>query len=395
MPDLDSLLHKVEQTIEKVLVAINNIFNNESKGSIDTIEEVNTNSWGFKLHSLLISKEQKMNYLTMLQVKLEQGLEVDRALTVVEEQVGKFYPTSKRNLQKMYRNIRIAWQSDSQDPTLANTMRPYLSDVDIMILESAPSNIAGLKMIQANAKKAASNNQTIMMAALAPLGYFGAILAMVNFMHEKVVMASIRIVWNAGQTLRGSLKALYEINEFILNYQILIVPVVLGVFVGYAVTMPTFIGRWRTVVESIPVIGLPYKAYRANSSVAFLQTLSTLIVSGMPMERVLSVIIERANPFLKYEVRQIKDTFDLTGRISESLKTKLFDNNTLFLLAIYLEAKDPSKHIQSISNEIQTHQGKVMKFLAMIINVGGLTLVAAYLGLFASGTVSVTDYLTK
>lgn len=395
MRDLASIKHKAEQAVETITSAINGIFNSGSSSSLDSIEEVDTSSWRFKLHRLFISKEQKMNFLAMLQVKLEQGLEVDRALTVVEEQVKKFYPTSKRNLQKMYRNIRVSWQSDMQDPTLANTMRPYLSDVDVMILESAPSNIAGLKMIQVNAKKAASNNQTIMMAALAPLGYFGAILAMVNFMHEKVVMASIRIVWNAGQTLRGSLKALYEINEFILNFQILIVPVVLAVFVSYAVTMPTFVGRWRTAIESIPVIGLPYKAYRANSSVAFLQTLSTLIGSGLPMERVLSVIIERANPFLKYEVRQIKDTFDLTGRISESLKTKLFDKNTLFLLAIYLEAKDPSKHIQSISNEIQTHQGKVMKVLAMIINVGGLTLIAAYLGLFASGTVSVTDYLTK
>lgn len=216
---------------------------------------------------------------------------------------------------------------------------------------------------------------------------------MANGLHNSVVVDSANIVISAGYRLKGSLLALMNINEFMLSTQWLIIPAITSITIAYFASLPLFRGEPRVTVESIPLIGLPYKTHRANTSIAFLQTMGVLVNSGMSMESILSLIEKRSTPFLKHEVRQIIDTFELTGRISDSLNTKLFSKDILYLLSIYLQSKNPSKELPLIANQIQQRQNLVIKALAIAINIGGMVVLGIYLGLFSAGMFSVTEYL--
>ncbi len=355
---------------------------------------VNTSSLTFKLHRLFLSKKDIIEYLKILQTKLEQKQDIANTLELMDRQLKRFYPTGKASKKKFYRNVLTMWE-DHNEPTLVNVLKPYLTDIEAMILESAESNADGIRLIVENHEKSSANRMMVVVAALSPLFYIGAIFGMANSLHEGIVVDSANIVTDAGYALKGSLQAIVGINETLLAVQWLVLPVTVSITIGYYISMPLFFGELRLLVEKIPLIGLPYKANRANTSVAFLQTLGALVKSGMAMESILTVIQKRSSPFLKHEVSQIKETFELRGRIGDSLETKLFSKDILYLLSIYLQSNEPSREIPIIAEKIQVRQDMTMKALAIGINLVGMIVLAIYLALFSAGLFSVTDYLLK
>ncbi|WP_390240796.1 type II secretion system F family protein [Vibrio sp. R78045] len=387
----------ISDSIQKLEVFLKNSLSLEDTQYDDQkYKKLDTSSIFFKFQAFFVSKKVVINYLTMLLTKIEQGKDIASSIELLSDKVNSHYPKGKKNgLKRFYLNVLRIWNSDTQDPTLANVLSPYLSEIDIMILESAPTSQQGIRMIIDNYNSQSTNMTLILSAAASPVFYMSAIFAMINWMHPKVVVPQVRLVRNNGHELEGILLALNSFNESVLANQVVIIPTLISLGIFYLTTISRLKGTPRAVIELIPIFGIPFKSYRANSSVAFLQTLATLTKAGQSLDAVLSVMVKKASPFLSYEVKNIKETFELTGAISQSLNTNLFSVDTQFLLKVYLDAKDPSKHMVGISTEIKNHEGLKMKALAIGINVTGMVVLVMYLGLFIGGLFTVGEYLSK
>lgn len=345
-----------------------------------------------RLISTLVSKQTVMEYMTEIteQSAIEQNFE--DATKTLQQVVNKHFGNDflKKPRCWFYSDIR---KSYSKQPDLAKALIPYVSSADKLILSSGMKDIDAIKMVLDSNKNANAIRAILIKASLAPLGYFVAILALINVFDGGIVATMIQLISTQGKLPEGELAILLGIHDFVINGQTMIIPCVIAIVALYGWAVPCLKGKPRKIIESIPVVRIPFTVYRLIMASLVLKTLATLFQAGMPAQRAFKKIIEGSDPFIKQKVEEMFSVFKVTGRTSDAFNNDLFVKEVRYTLDIYMSARNPDKHMNAIAAKIEDSVLRKMTTVARGVNVSGLILIATYIAIFVLANMSLSNYL--
>ncbi|ELP5729334.1 type II secretion system F family protein [Vibrio vulnificus] len=342
--------------------------------------------------SMLISRQTVMEYMREIteQSAIEQNFE--DATKTLQQVSNKHFGNDflKKPRCWFYSDIRKAY---NKQPDLAKALTPYVSSADKLILNSGMKDIEAIKMVLDSNKNANAIQAILIKASLAPLGYFIAILGLINAFDGGIVATMIQLIGSQGKIPEGELALLLGIHDFVINGQTMLIPFVIAIIALYSWAVPCLKGKPRAVIESIPIVRIPFTVYRLIMASLVLKTLATLFQAGMPAQRAFKKIIEGSDPFIKQKVEEMFSVFKITGRTSDAFNNDLFGKEVRYTLDIYMSARNPDKHMNTIATKIEDSVLRKMTTVARGVNVSGLTLIATYIAIFVLANMSLSSYL--
>lgn len=344
------------------------------------------------LTKILLPKKEVYDYIRFVIVLSQQRQENLKIVQSLADRRLAHFQAPNHPVQRFYNDIRDSFVQ-SASPSLADSLSPYLNDVEKMVVQSSDDIIDALKTIIDNSEKSNQMQKKVIGAAIMPVIYLLAIVLLINATNDGLIGMLIEMVEKSGKEPQGSLAAIRNINELVIQYQPLALPSIAGGFIAYAYWLPRAKGNAREIIERVPLFGIPFAIHRDLSAAAFLNILSALFKAGRPVKEALPLIHSNASMYLREQIQAIEYQFSFTGKIGDSMQCALFKSKVKYLLSIYLTSDNATKHMASVSQQIEKQVDSKTGVVAKVVNLAGIVLVAAYILLLVFANMSMSNYL--
>ena len=212
-------------------------------------------------------------------------------------------------------------------------------------------------------------------------------ILIVGFLMAYVVPQVVAVFDDIGEELPGLTLGLITISDFVVNYGIYVIFIVIALFIGIKVMLqqPAHQERYHRLLLKLPLI---QKLVRGLNTALFTRTFSILSGSGVAVLESMTISAQVVvNLPLRNAILAAADRVREGGSISKSLESsKLFPPITLQLIASGENSGKLEEMLQRASSQLEREQVTLIAFIVgimepIIISVMGLMVLLIVLGI--------------
>lgn len=245
--------------------------------------------------------------------------------------------------------------------------------------------------IQAVGDKARQMREAVIYA----VGYPVFMLILVSFV---LWTFGVNLIQNMRKTapprVLAAMGGVADLSDFISNWGITVIVVMVLIGILIAATLPYWKGRVRSKLDMFP----PWSWYRILQGSGFLLGLSALLGAQVPLKRALEILEEQGNPWIRERINSARQEV-LRGRnLGEALRAGRYnfpDPGVAIDLEILSERADVGSVIEQVTEEWIRDQIDVLKAQALVARNLGLVVVGAVIAWTMMSIFNVVGELSK
>lgn len=193
-------------------------------------------------------------------------------------------------------------------------------------------------------------------------------IAIVIFMMTSIVPQVVSVFEDTGQDLPGLTISLIVMSDFVVDYGMLMLVVVIGLFVGFQVllTKPAFVMKYHMFLFRLPII---QRLVRGLNAALFTRTFSILTGSGVTVLEAMKISAKVvANLPMRKAILQATDRVREGSGIKNALEhSKLFPPMTLQLIASGENSGKLEEMLERASVQLEREQVTLIAYIVGIL----------------------------
>lgn len=193
-------------------------------------------------------------------------------------------------------------------------------------------------------------------------------IAIVIFMMTSIVPQVVSVFEDTGQDLPGLTISLIVMSDFVVDYGMLMLLVVIGLFVGFQVllTKPAFVMKYHMFLFRLPII---QRLVRGLNAALFTRTFSILTGSGVTVLEAMKISAKVvANLPMRKAILQATDRVREGSGIKNALEqSKLFPPMTLQLIASGENSGKLEEMLERASVQLEREQVTLIAYIVGIL----------------------------
>lgn len=286
--------------------------------------------------------------------------------------------------------LREWFLKDRAGISLSEAMEGWVPTAELYMIragEESGTLAKSLAAIQAMGERAKEMKAAVTYAVAYPV-------FMIILLSFVLWMFGVQLIQNMKKTappkVMEAMSGVAAVSDFIANWGLLTLALIVALFVFIAVTLPYWRGPLRAKFDMFP----PWSWYRILQGSAFLLGMSALLGAQVPLKRSLEILEEQATPWLRERIYAARQEV-LRGRnLGEALRSNNYnfpDPGVAVDLEILSERADVGSVIEQVTNEWIRDQIDELKSQAAIARNVGLIAVG---GVIAWSMQSVFNVVT-
>ena len=331
--------------------------------------------------SRLLSRSELLQFTKDLGYLLKSGLPLDRALNVIGRSV------EKGNLKALAQELEDALRGGK---SLSDAMASRRKDFSELYVNMVRVGEVGGVLPQVMTKlaqfeeRAEETKKFIISSAIYP-----SILVMVGIISVLVIMGFVvprfaSIFRGLGQDIPFATQILISVSAFLQQWWWVLVLAMAVLFLSLRYAAHTSIGRLKLhkLAISVPLIGSLISEIQVSH---FARTLGTLLLSGVPLLKSLSIVREVVgNQIIRTSVQKIYEKVKEGRRISSLMKEmKVFPEMAIQLVSVGEETGRMGEMLVEIAEELDNKIQAKIKFYLTLLE----PLTILFMGLIIGGIV--------
>ncbi len=314
-----------------------------------------------------------------------------------------------RSLDRLYQNmtemgkypqrpsaiaLREWFLKDRAGISLSQAMEGWIPDGELYMIragEESGTLAKALNSIQVMGKRGREMREAVTYA----IGYPTFITLLVGFVIWTFginLIANMRA--NAPQNVVDSLGMIVPFSDFIGDWGLYIVALIVIICITISVTMPYWRGQTRSKFDMYP----PWSWYRVLQGSSFLLGLSSLLGSQVPLKRSLEILEEQGSPWIKERINAARQGVLRGQNLGEALrlsKMNFPEPGVAIDLEILSDRADVGAVIEQVADEWMQEQVDAMKMQAVFIRNAGMAIVGSIIAWAMMSIFSVVGELSK
>jgi type II secretory pathway component PulF len=327
--------------------------------------------------------------------KLEGMLKMNEALS---RSLDRLYMNVSEMGKYPHRPAAVALREwflkDRAGDTLSQGMAGWVPASELYMIragEESGTLSKAFASIQTMGERARQMRAAVSYAITYPL-FMMALLSFVLWMFGVNLIQNMRAT--APPAVMKEMASVGMVSDFIRDWGIVTVGVILTIIMVIAVTLPIWRGPLRSRFDMYP----PWSWYRVLQGSGFLLGLSSLLGAQVPLKRALEILEEQSTPWMKERVASARQEV-LRGRnLGEALRYGGYnfpDPNVAIDLEILSERADVGGVIESITSEWIRDQIDELNGQAAISRNVGMALVGITIAWAMSSVFNVVTVVSK
>ena len=225
-----------------------------------------------------------------------------------------------------------------------------------------------------------------------PLFVLFIAVAVVAVLMIKVVPTFTAIFDSMGGELPGVTKALIAISNFFIHYWMILVAIIAAVIIFYKVYGNTEEGRMNFAkwILKVPILG---NIQELNAASEFANTMSTMLASGLPMTRAISITAKTmSNYFMSTETGKLAVKLEEGRGLGQSMREANFMPDILVdMVAVGEETGEMEKTLNTIAKYYDAELDMAIAnalaklepaLLVGLAGIAGFIVIAIYMAMF-------------
>lgn len=335
------------------------------------------------------NKETFYNELSLL---LNSGVDVDKALDIILEQLKN---DKEKDIITQIKNNLIAGKSFSESIEMVEGFSPY-EFYSIQIGEETGKLEMVLTQLATFYKRKLKQRRQVMNALSYPIIVVITAFAAVGFMMKFVVPIFSEVFKRFQGELPGITRNVIAVSDFVTSYFLLILLIIVGIvalIIAYKKT-PTYRKYSALLLLKIPIFGsLTQKIYTAR----FCHSMALLVTAKVPMLRAIE-LVEKIIGFYPYEqaLSEIREGILKGNYLFQTMeKYPIFDRKMVALVKVAEEVNKmdvvfnelSSQYTEEVENSVSIMSNLLEPLLIIVVGLlVGVILIAMYLPLFQLST---------
>ncbi len=209
---------------------------------------------------------------------------------------------------------------DRAGDTLSEAMNGWIPSAELYMIRAGEESgqVANSLLAIMHVGDAAQRMRAAIISAISYPLFMGALLGGVFWLFGVNLVANMRKA--APAKVMESMGSIAAVSDFVMNYGIFMIVLVILIIVGVSASMPYWRGPTRVKFDRFP----PYSWFRIWQGSAFLLGLSALLKAQVPLKRSVEILEEEGNPWLRERLRSAREEI-LRGRnLGEALRAGNF-----------------------------------------------------------------------
>jgi general secretion pathway protein F len=359
------------------------LFTLESQGLVllRWLDGGHTRKFFSRRSSRLLSRSELLQFTRDLGYLLKSGLPLDRALHVIGRSV------EKGNLKSLAQELEDALRGGK---SLSDAMTSRRKDFSELYVNMVRVGEVGGVLPQVMAKlaqfeeRAEETKKFIISSAIYP-----SILVVVGIISVLVIMGFVvprfaNIFIGLGQEIPFTTQILISVSAFLQQWWWVLVLTMAVLFLSLKYAARTSVGRLKLdkFAISVPLIGSLIREIQVGH---FARTLGTLLSSGVPLLKSLSIVREVVgNQIMRTSVRRIYEKVKEGRKISSLMKEmKVFPEMAIQLVSVGEETGRMGEMLVEIAEELDNKIQAKIKFYLTLLE----PLTILFMGLIIGGIV--------
>ena len=225
-----------------------------------------------------------------------------------------------------------------------------------------------------------------------PLFVLAIAVGVVAVLMIKVVPTFTAIFDSMGGELPGITRALIAISNFFIHYWMILVAIIAAVIIFYKVYGATEEGRMNFAkwILKVPILG---NIQELNAASEFANTLATMLASGLPMTRAISITAKTmSNYFMSTEVGKLAVKLEEGHALGQSMREANFMPDILVdMVAVGEETGEMEKTLNTIAKYYDAELDMAIAsalaklepaLLVGLAGIAGFIVIAIYMAMF-------------
>ena len=345
-------------------------------------EEKERKKFNISIPFLKVSSTEKIMAVRNLQVMIASGLSLVRSLDILSNQ------TRSKKLKKALLDIE---EEIKKGKSFSEALIKYPNIFSelfrnmVKIGEEAGTLEEVLRILSLQMEKEKELKSRVKGAMIYPLVIIGAMIGIGVLMLVVVLPGLSKLFIELGVELPATTNFIINLSKFLTEkWYLAISGVFCFVVVAYLI-VKTKKGKWAidTVLLKMPVIS---SVVKKSNSAAIIRTLSSLIISGVPIVRSLEVISRTLkNVHFKKSIEQAAEQVKKGEKLSDTLKPykNIFAFGTIEMIEVGEETGKTSEILSKLANFFEEQVSNMTKNLVSIIEPILMIIVGAAVGFFA------------
>jgi type II secretory pathway component PulF len=289
--------------------------------------------------------------------------------------------------------LREWLQKDRAGETLSEAMNGWMPSADLYMIRAGEESgqVSNALLAIMHVGDSAQRMRTAIISAVSYPVFMMLLLAGVFWLFGVNLVQNMRKA--APPKVMEAMGGIAGVSDFIMNYGIVVVIVVAGLFFLVAGSMPFWRGKWRVEFDKYP----PWAWYRIWQGSAFLLGLSALLRAQVPLKRAVEILEEEGTPWLRERLRSAREEI-LRGRnLGEALRSGGYnfpDPTVVLDLEILSERSDVGQVIDAVTKEWIEEQIDVLNAQSAAVRTGGLICVGGVISWAMLSILRITTILS-
>jgi general secretion pathway protein F len=316
-------------------------------------------------HSRLLTSNELLQFTKDLGYLLKSGLPLDRALKVIGRSVNK------GNLKSLAQEFEDALRGGK---SLSDAMASRQKDFGELYVNMVRVGEVGgvlpdvMEKLAQFQERAEETKKFVISSAIYP-----SILLMVGILSVLVIMGFVvprfaDIFRGLGQKIPFATQALISVSALLQQWWWVLLIIMIILFLCLRYVAHTSAGRLKIdkLAIRLPVVGALIREIQVSH---FARTLGTLIISGVPLLKSLTIVREVVrNQIIKASVQRIYEKVKEGKKISSLMKeVKIFPEMAVQLVSVGEETGRMGEMLVEIAEELDNKiQGKIKFYLTLL-----------------------------
>jgi len=261
----------------------------------------------------VLSTNQRLHLYSQLHLYLKNNHKLDVALT---EMYNIYSEDGKKPRNKIALMMKELLTSMAGGFSFSDSIAPYIPEGEFFLI-SAGEKSSYLKEAMMQATRLIKSKQRIAASMRKAFVYniFLSLLMMAVLVVAAYYLIPQSMIMIKPEQLTGLAYAVYAMSQFVVNYGIYALVLILAFVWLVRWAQPNYIGRHRVMLDNI----WPFSLYRTVNGATFLISLSSLMQANVQTGDALKELSEHASPYIRQRILAARSGLHHGQGLGESL----------------------------------------------------------------------------
>ncbi|ANN80806.1 type II secretion system F family protein [Bordetella flabilis] len=330
-----------------------------------------------------LSNNQRIRLYNQLYIHLKNGNKLDVALTDMYEIYSDDGKKPRDKVALMMRDILAGMDNGI---SFANSMAPYIPEGEYFLI-SAGEKSSYLKeaMVQASRFIKAKQRIGASMRKAFVYNIFLSIMMVAVLIVSAYYLIPQSMVMIKPAQLTGFAYGLYAMSQFVVNYGIYTVVLIIGFIFLVRWSQPNYTGRHRILLDHV----WPFSLYRTVNGATFLISLSSLMQANVQTGDALKELAEHASPYIRQRILAARSGLHHGEGLGDALHVsgyKFPDPEAIRHLRILGAKSGVETAIAQFADDWLEETIKNVENMAEVVRNVGMIMLFSVAGVVVSGT---------